>query len=163
MGSGCALVLRARVLLMTCSVGRRRRHMNTPSAGGPCSPYLSSQRAPARNPLPLSSSGPCRRRGTPAAAPLAPLLPLSSSRPCRPRGMPVDVPLSPPATVELFLTLPQAWHAGGGSPPSPPLASTAADLPRVCLCPRAPPVLRGRRRAAVCATVPRPLRPSPPP
>jgi len=166
LGCGHALVLRSRVLLVTRLVDRRRRHVNMPSAGGPYSPALSSQRAPARIPLPLSHSRPCRRRDTPAAAPPPPpppLLPLSSSRPCLRRGTPAAVPPTPPATVELFPPLPPAWHAGCCSPPSPPLFSAAADLPRVGLCPRTPPVLCGRRRGAVCATFPRPLRPSAPP
>jgi len=55
------------------AVVRRRRHMNTPSAGGPCSLSYSSQRRPARIPLQLRSFRPCHRRGTPAAAPSPPL------------------------------------------------------------------------------------------
>ena len=93
LGGGRAPVLRALVPLVARLIGHRRRHMKTPSASGRYSPELSSRRAPARIPRPLSSSRLCRRRGTPAAV-----------------------------------------------------------LP-------APP---GRRRGAVCATVPRPLRPPPP-
>ena len=92
---GRALVLRARVLLVTRFVGRRRRHMNTPSAGGPYSQALSSQRAPVHIPLPLSSSRLCPRRGTLAAVPPIPLLPLSFSRPCRRRGTPTAAPAPP--------------------------------------------------------------------
>jgi len=65
------------------------------------------------------------------------------------------------AAVELFPPLPPTLHTGGGSPLPPQMISIAADHQLVGLCPRAPPVLRGRRRGFVCVTVPRPLRPSP--
>jgi len=45
--------------------------------------------------------------------------------------------------------------------PPPRLVPFASGHPHVALCPRAPPVLRGCRRWAVCATVPRSLRPPP--
>ena len=83
--------------------------------------------------------------------------------PCPPAWHAGGRPPYSPATVELFQPLPPALHAGGCSPHSPPLVFTTADHPRVRLCPRTPPVLCGRRRGAVCATVSRPLRPPSPP
>ena len=84
--------------------------------------------------FPALAAGVARRRPFPRP----PLLPLSFSHPCRRRGTLAAVPRPPPRL--LFF---------------------AAGHPRVALCPRAPPVLRGRRRCAVCASVPRPLRPPP--
>ena len=182
LGCGRALVLRVCALLASRAFRRRRRHMNTPSAGGSCSLARTSERPPARIPPPLSSSRPCRWRETPAAAPPAPLLPLSFSRfaadvgrrrllppplcyrfvfPALAAGVARRRPFPQPPLLPLSFFHPCRRRGTPATVPRPPLRLFffAAGHLRVALCPRAPPVLRGRRRCAVCATVPLPLRP----